>query len=83
MFPKLSRDKNTKDYEKLIRNLQKIIENHPYNSSLKFSSLELRIGREYYTWNSSKGNKWKAKKMHLRMQPLEVNPVMIYLLCPW
>jgi hypothetical protein len=48
MFLKLSRDKNTKDYAKLIRNLWKIIENHPYTSSLKFSSLELKIGRECY-----------------------------------
>jgi hypothetical protein len=49
MFLELSRDKNTKDYVKLIRNLQKIIENHPYTSSSKFSSLELKTGRECYT----------------------------------
>jgi hypothetical protein len=44
MFLKLSRDKNTKDYAKL-----RIIENHLYTSSFKFSSLELKIGRECYT----------------------------------
>jgi hypothetical protein len=42
MFLELSRDKNTKDCAKFIKNLWKIIENHPYTSSSKFSSLELK-----------------------------------------
>jgi hypothetical protein len=40
MFLESSRDKNTKDYAKLIRNLRKIIENHPYG-----------VPRNSHNWN--------------------------------
>ncbi len=40
MYLELSKDDHTKDYAKSIRSLRKIIKNHPYTSSAKFSSLE-------------------------------------------
>jgi hypothetical protein len=40
MYLELSKDDHTKDYAKSIRSLRKIIKNHPYISSSKFSSLE-------------------------------------------
>jgi hypothetical protein len=44
MFLELSREDNTKDYAKSIRSLRKVIKNHPYTNSSKFSSMELYFG---------------------------------------
>jgi len=46
----LSRDNHTKNYAKSIRSLRKIIQNHPYTNSLKFSSLEYGVESSSEQW---------------------------------
>jgi len=41
MFLELGRDDLMKGNAKSIRSIQKIIENHPYTSFLRYSSLEI------------------------------------------